>query len=157
MKQKISKKAGINNHKTPRVHNRYCRDCPFAQIYSTGSQLWTSCKFQDGWRSINAVCNLSETPQNKEENMKKMTLYSSKNCPRCKALKRWLIQYKVTFIEKSLDDTDVMTELVMRNLTVLSAPALEINNRVFLLDQIFDEHNQLKQELKHFLKGEKPQ
>jgi len=73
----------------------------------------------------------------------KLTVYSSKNCPRCKALKKWLRKNKLSFTEKSLDDTDVMTELVMRNLTVLSAPALETENRVFLSDQIFQEDNSL--------------
>jgi glutaredoxin len=155
--QKYSKKGIVTDLKTSGVSQRLCRDCPYVTIHSTGSQLWTSCKFQKGWRSINAECNLSEIPQNKGEETVKLILYSSKNCPRCKALKKWLRRNNISFTERSLDETDVMTELVMRNLTVLSAPAIEVDNRVFLSDQIFDEHNQLKQELKHFLKGEKPQ
>ena len=87
----------------------------------------------------------------------KITVYTSKKCPHCKALKRWLRRNNLSFTEKSLDDTDVMTELVLRNLFVLSAPALEVNNQVFFSDQIFDADNRLNLELKHFLKGEKPQ
>ena len=73
----------------------------------------------------------------------KLTVYTSKKCPRCKALKRWLRRNRLSFTEKSLDDTDVMTELVMRNLTVLSAPALETENRVYLSDKIFLPNNSL--------------
>ena len=73
----------------------------------------------------------------------KIAVYTSKKCPRCKALKKWLKQNNLSFTEKSLDDIDVMTELVMRNLFVLSAPALETENKVFLSNQIFLEDNSL--------------
>jgi hypothetical protein len=66
---------------------------------------------------------------------------------RCKALKKWLKKHKTSFTEKNIDDTDVMTELVMRNLVVLSAPALETENRVFLSDQIFGADNSLNPNL----------
>jgi len=84
----------------------------------------------------------------------KLTVYTSKKCPRCRALKKWLRKNNLSFTEKSLDDTEVMASLVMRNLTVLSAPALETENRVFLAHQIFDANNHLNPELKKFLKGE---
>ena len=73
----------------------------------------------------------------------KITVYTSKKCPRCKALKKWLKHNNLSFTDKSLDDIDVMTELVMRNLFVLSAPALETENKVFLSNQIFLEDNSL--------------
>jgi glutaredoxin len=85
----------------------------------------------------------------------KLTVYSSKNCPRCRALKKWLRKNKLSFIEKSLDDTDVMTELVMRNLFVLSTPAIETENRVYLSDQIFAEYNSLNPAFTEVLRGEK--
>ena len=84
----------------------------------------------------------------------KLTVYTSKNCPRCRSLKSWLRRNKISFVTKSLDDTDVMTDLVMRNLFVLSAPALEVDNQVFFSDQIFDADNHLNLELKKILKGE---
>jgi len=34
--------------------------------------------------------------------------------------------------EKSIEDTEVMADLVMRNIHLLSAPALEINGIVFI-------------------------
>ena len=84
----------------------------------------------------------------------KLTVYSSKNCPRCKALKKWLCKNKLSFTEKSIDDTDVMTDLVMRNLTVLSAPALETENRFWLSHEIFDVDNPLNPTFKKSLRGE---
>jgi glutaredoxin len=82
----------------------------------------------------------------------KITVYTSKKCPHCKALKRWLRRNNLSFTEKSLDDTDVMTELVMRNLFVLSAPAIETENRVFFQDQIFQEDNSLNPSFTETLK-----
>ena len=35
-----------------------CWDCPDSKQHQTGSQIWLSCKHQDGWRDLNAVCNL---------------------------------------------------------------------------------------------------
>jgi len=74
----------------------------------------------------------------------KLTVYTSKSCPRCKALKKWLRKNKLSFTEKNLDNTEVMASLVMRNIFVLSAPGLEVGDRVFLSDQIFQENNSLQ-------------
>ena len=51
MAQKLMGKARLNRSKD-------CRDCEEATIHQTGSSLWVSCKFQKGWRDINAECNL---------------------------------------------------------------------------------------------------
>lgn len=61
----------------------------------------------------------------------RLILYTTKNCARCKTLKAFLLDFGVDFIEKSLDDIDVMAELVMKNITILSAPVIEINGMVF--------------------------
>ncbi len=87
--------------------------------------------------------------------MKKIIVYSTKKCVRCKILKSWLRRNGLSFVEKDLDNSDVMTDLVMRNLVVLSAPALETENRFFLSDQIFDANNRLNPSFKTFLRGKK--
>ena len=57
--QKHSKKVGgVNALERVGVQRRYCRDCEESTVHETGSQLWLSCRFQKGWRSINSVCNL---------------------------------------------------------------------------------------------------
>jgi len=53
-------------------------------------------------------------------------------------LKEWLKDKDTEFEEKNLEDINVMTELVMRNLVVLSAPALEVEETFYTEDQIFD-------------------
>jgi len=53
-------------------------------------------------------------------------------------LKEWLKDKNAEFEEKSIEDINVMTELVMRNLVVLSAPALEVEEAFYTEDQIFD-------------------
>ena len=39
---------------------KYCQDCEASQCHSTGSQIWLSCRFQQGWKSVNSTCNLPE-------------------------------------------------------------------------------------------------
>ena len=53
-------------------------------------------------------------------------------------LKKWLKERNTEFEEKDLDDANVMTDLVMRNVVVLSAPALEVGDVVYTEDQIFE-------------------
>ena len=87
---------------------------------------------------------------------KNVILYSSKNCPRCKALKQWLRRNKIPFVTKSLDDTDVLTELVMRDIAVFSAPILETKDRFFLAHEIFDQNNRLTSIFKESMRGDSP-
>uniref|UniRef100_A0A6M3J476 Putative glutaredoxin n=1 Tax=viral metagenome TaxID=1070528 RepID=A0A6M3J476_9ZZZZ len=61
----------------------------------------------------------------------KIIVYSTKQCPRCERLKQLLKEEKIPFEEKSLDDTDVMADLHMRNAAILQAPALEIGELLF--------------------------
>ena len=84
-----------------------------------------------------------------------LIVYSSKNCPKCRALKQWLRRNKFAFVTKSLDDTDIMTDLVMRNLFVLASPALDSENRFWMSTEIFDENNRLTSTFKDFMRGER--
>ena len=84
-----------------------------------------------------------------------LIVYSSKNCPRCKALKQWLRRNKFAFVTKSLDDTDIMTDIVMRNVAVFSAPILETKDRFFLAHEIFDQNNRLTSTFKNFMRDER--
>lgn len=61
MTEKEAKRIGVTFHKRPDLSIPVlCTDCPHSTIHQTGSQLWVSCRFQDGWRSINSICNLPE-------------------------------------------------------------------------------------------------
>ena len=83
-----------------------------------------------------------------------LIVYSSKNCPKCRALKQWLRRNKISFMSKNLDDTNIMTNLVMRNFVVLSAPALETENKFWLSHEIFDTNNRLTSVFKNSMRGE---
>ncbi len=67
-----------------------------------------------------------------------IVVYTSSGCPRCALLKRWLSERNGDFEERNLEDVDVMADLVMRNVVVLSAPALEVEGTVYTEDQLFD-------------------
>ncbi len=68
---------------------------------------------------------------------KQIVVYTSSSCSKCIMLKNWLRNRNTDFEEKSLEDVDVMTNLVMRNVVVSSAPALEIEGTFYTEDQIF--------------------
>jgi len=59
-------------------------------------------------------------------------------------LKKWLKNKETNFEEKNLGDVDVMTDLVMRNFVVQSAPAIEIKGIVYTDSQIFENNGLIK-------------
>jgi glutaredoxin len=73
-----------------------------------------------------------------------VVVYTTSGCPRCDMLKRWLKNKNTNFEEKNLGDSDVMTDLVMRNFVVMSAPALELNGEVYTDSQIFEGNGLIK-------------
>jgi len=68
-------------------------------------------------------------------------------------LKRWLRDRNADFEERNLEDVDVMADLVMRNIVVLSAPALEVEGTVYTEDRIFDGDGLIDTKLLEMLKG----
>jgi len=80
--------------------------------------------------SSNALQNSGET--------RKIIVYTSNGCHKCSAVKEWLKNANRQFEERDLEDIGVMTELVMRNVVVLSAPVVEIDNTIYTEDQFFD-------------------
>ena len=73
-----------------------------------------------------------------------LVVYTNSGCPRCDMLKKWLKNKEADFEEKSLEDSDVMTDLVMRNFVVMSAPAIEIKGVVYTDNQIFESNGLIK-------------
>jgi len=85
--------------------------------------------------------------------VKEIVVYTSSGCPKCALLKRWLKNRNAHFEEKNLEDVDVMADLVMRNIVVMSAPALEVEGTVYTEDQIFDGNGPIDTKLSEILKG----
>lgn len=75
-----------------------------------------------------------------------VVVYTTSGCTRCDMLKKWLKNKNTGFEEKNLEDSDVMTDLVMRNFVVMSAPAIEINGQVYTDSQIFESNGLIKPE-----------
>jgi len=80
------------------------------------------------------------------DSVKNVTLYTSTGCTLCLALKKWLSEKSLRFIEKNLSDTNVMSDLVMSNVFVMSAPALQVDGTLYTVDEMFD-GNQLNENL----------
>ena len=87
------------------------------------------------------------------ERVSRIVVYTSSGCTRCTMLKEWLKNREKEFEEKDLENVDVMTDLVMRNAVVLSAPALEFENIVYGEEQIFNRDGRLNGKLLHILEG----
>ena len=83
----------------------------------------------------------------------KIVVYTSGGCPKCVALKRWLRSRNADFKESDLEDVEVMANLVMKNMFVLSAPALEVEGAIYTEDQIFDGDGAVKNKFSDILEG----
>ena len=69
---------------------------------------------------------------------KRLVVYTSSGCHKCSVLKEWLKTSNRSFEERSLEKMDVMTDLVMRNIVVLSALVLEVDDFVHIETEFFE-------------------
>jgi len=90
--------------------------------------------------------------QNRAE-AKRIVVYTSNGCHKCSVLKEWLKTSNRSFEERSLENVDVMAELVMRNIVVLSAPVLEVDDTVYIEAQFFDGNALAADKLQGILEG----
>ena len=63
--------------------------------------------------------------------MRKIILYSTKTCPKCRIVKIYFEKLGIKFEEKNIEDTDVSADLIMKNIAILSAPMLEIDGVIY--------------------------
>ncbi|MCS7385578.1 MAG: glutaredoxin family protein [archaeon GB-1867-005] len=68
----------------------------------------------------------------------KVILYTTPRCPRCLIVKSWLKSRNIPFEERDLSDPDVMAELVMRDVFIMSAPILEVNGNFYSEEELFN-------------------
>jgi glutaredoxin len=69
---------------------------------------------------------------------KRLVVYTSNGCHKCSVLKEWLKTSNRSYEERNLENVDVMTDLVMRNIVVLSAPVLEVDDSVHSETEFFE-------------------
>jgi glutaredoxin len=94
---------------------------------------------------VQALSNLNEE--------RKIVVYTSNGCRKCAMLKEWLKTAHRSFEERSLENVEVMTELVMRDIVVLSAPVLEVDKNVYSEAQFFDGNALIAGKLQSILEG----
>ena len=83
----------------------------------------------------------------------RIVVYTSNGCHKCSVLKEWLKTVNRDFEERSLENVDVMTELVMRDIVVLSAPVLEVDNSVYCETEFFEGNTLAVSRLQEILGG----
>ena len=87
--------------------------------------------------------------------VRRIVVYTSNGCHKCTILKEWLKTSKKDFEERSLENVEVMTELVMRDIVVLSAPVLEVDHTVYSETQFFDGNTLVADRLQSILETNK--
>jgi glutaredoxin len=83
-----------------------------------------------------------------------IVVYTSNDCHKCAALKEWLKAANRYFEERNLENVDVMTDLVMRNVVVLSAPVIEVDKTIYTEDLFFDGNSLSVNRLLGILEGQ---
>jgi len=84
---------------------------------------------------------------------KRLVVYTSNGCYKCSVLKEWLKTSNRSYEERNLENVEVMTDLVMRNIVVLSAPVLEVDNSVYSETEFFDGNALAVNKLQGILEG----
>lgn len=84
---------------------------------------------------------------------KRLVVYTSNGCHKCSVLKEWLKTSNRSFEERNLENVDIMTDLVMRNIVVLSAPVLEVDDSVHSETEFFDGNALAVNRLQGILEG----
>ena len=82
-----------------------------------------------------------------------IVVYTSKGCHKCNVLKEWFKAFNKHFEERSLENVDVMAELVMRDIVVLSAPVLEVDSSVYSETEFFEGNTLSANRLREILEG----
>ncbi len=67
----------------------------------------------------------------------KVKIYTTSKCTKCKMLKKFLASKGIQFEELNLEDSDVAAELIMKDVFDLTAPILEIGEKIYLKDDLF--------------------
>jgi len=82
-----------------------------------------------------------------------IVVYTSDGCHKCNVLKEWFKAFNTHFEERSLENVDVMAELVMRDIVVLSAPVLEVDSSFYSETEFFEGNALSANRLREILEG----
>jgi glutaredoxin len=97
--------------------------------------------------------NVSVPDPSSSQDTRKIVVYTSNGCQKCVVLKSYLKTANASFEERSLEDVDIMAELVMRDVVVLSAPVLEVDSSVYTETEFFEGNSLSVSRLQEILGG----
>jgi glutaredoxin len=83
--------------------------------------------------------------------MVKVKLYVSPRCPRCETLKRVMKEMGVEYEVFDVSKSDVMADLIMRDIFLMETPGLEVNGKFFHSREIFDGDRPIMDKLRKVL------
>ena len=73
----------------------------------------------------------------RRKSVKDIFIYSTTNCPNCRALKQFLESKNVQFKEVDMATPAALTELRMNGVFTMSAPVLQMGNKFLTSREIF--------------------
>ncbi len=76
--------------------------------------------------------------------MQEIQLYSTTNCPNCRALKQILETKNIQYKEVDMATPAALTELRMNGVFTMSAPVLQVGSRFFTTKELFS-HERIDQ------------
>ena len=88
--------------------------------------------------------------------MSQVKVYTMKICPNCKILKQILDESGIIYTETDMTTPEAMTELTMNNVFTLSAPVLQIHDRFYTTDDMFDGDTIDRKKLDEIIAQENP-
>ncbi|MEM2214599.1 MAG: glutaredoxin domain-containing protein [Candidatus Nezhaarchaeales archaeon] len=85
--------------------------------------------------------------------MVKVKLYVSPQCPRCEVLKKVLNEMGVEYEVVDVSHSDVMADLIMRDVFLMETPGLEIDGKFFYASDLFSGDKLLLDNLRKIIEG----
>ena len=68
----------------------------------------------------------------------KYVVYSTETCPRCEQLKEVLKSWEAQFENVNMATPEALTELRVNGVFVLSAPVLQVGEKFYTVEDLFD-------------------
>jgi glutaredoxin len=65
-------------------------------------------------------------------------VYSTSTCPKCEQLKKALAEAKIGYDNMDMASPEALTELRVNGVFTLSAPVLQVEDRFYTVEDLFD-------------------
>ncbi|MEM4576748.1 MAG: glutaredoxin domain-containing protein [Candidatus Nezhaarchaeales archaeon] len=85
--------------------------------------------------------------------MARVKLYVSPQCPRCEVLKKALSEMGVDYEVLDVSRSDVMADLIMKDVFLTETPGLEVDGKFFYAVDLFNGDKLLLDKLRKVVRG----